>query len=325
MASKPNDPFLMPALIGGLVLLGATVFVLVSNLFSTIEKNSVTGDVENNALYTAQANANIAPLGSVVAVDKTVEPKARTGEEVYNSVCMSCHAAGTLGAPKIDDKSAWSARASNGLEGLLKNAINGIGAMPARGGDPTITDKELSDAILYMTDKAGLELADASGSADTGSETTEAASSTAASTADTAATTEPTAPEAPSAATAPEAPAAPETPAAPEKPAVTETAEAAPADAAPAAEVAAAAPSHAGINGEKIYKGLCFSCHDVGVAGAPKLGDVAAWTDRIAAGTESLYNNSINGKGAMPAKGGNPALSDDEIKAAVDYMVQQSQ
>lgn len=329
MASKPNDPFSMPALIGGLVLLGATVFVLVSNLFNTIEKNSVTGDVENNALYITQADANIEPIGNVVAVDKSIAPKARSGEELYNGVCISCHGAGVLGAPKFGDKAAWSPRAVNGLAGLLKSAINGKGNMPARGGDPSITDEELSSAILYMTDKAGLKLADASGdtepaAADTATSTdsSAAAESTtpAASEASTDATVESAAPAAPSAAMAPEAPAAPATPVAPEKPAKASVA----AEAAPAAATVASAPSHAGINGEKVYKGLCFSCHDVGVAGAPKLGDIAAWSDRIAAGTKSLYNNSLNGKGAMPAKGGNPALSDDEVKAAVDYMVNQS-
>jgi cytochrome c5 len=69
---------------------------------------------------------------------------------------------------------------------------------------------------------------------------------------------------------------------------------------------------------------LCFSCHDSGVAGAPKLGDKAAWAPRIATGNDAMYATSLNGKGAMPAKGGNPALSDAEVKAAVDFMVAQS-
>ena len=75
------------------------------------------------------------------------------------------------------------------------------------------------------------------------------------------------------------------------------------------------------VDGEKIYKGLCFSCHDVGVVGAPKLGDKVAWAVRIATGNDAMYNTALKGKGAMPAKGGNPALSDAEVKAAVDFMV----
>lgn len=77
------------------------------------------------------------------------------------------------------------------------------------------------------------------------------------------------------------------------------------------------------IDGEKVYKGLCMSCHDAGVAGSPKLGDKTAWEPRIATGMDALYESTIKGKGTMPAKGGNPALSDDEVKAAVDYMVAQ--
>jgi len=73
--------------------------------------------------------------------------------------------------------------------------------------------------------------------------------------------------------------------------------------------------------GEKTYKAACFVCHDAGVANAPKLGDKAAWTPRIALGIEALYTTSLKGKGAMPPKGGRADLSDDEVKASVDYMV----
>ncbi|MDQ5768883.1 c-type cytochrome [Thiothrix subterranea] len=94
---------------------------------------------------------------------------------------------------------------------------------------------------------------------------------------------------------------------------------------APKADAATDAPAAdaAKIDGEKVYKGLCMSCHDAGVAGSPKLGDKAAWEPRIATGMDALYESSLKGKGVMPAKGGNPALSDDEVKAAVDYMVAQ--
>jgi cytochrome c5 len=59
----------------------------------------------------------------------------------------------------------------------------------------------------------------------------------------------------------------------------------------------------------------------MGVANAPKLGDKTAWAPRIAAGMDSLYNNALKGKNAMPAKGGNAALNDDEVKAAVDFIL----
>jgi cytochrome c5 len=65
--------------------------------------------------------------------------------------------------------------------------------------------------------------------------------------------------------------------------------------------------------------------HGTGVAGAPKLGDKAAWAPRIKQGKVTLYNHALHGKGAMPPKGGNASLADDAVKAAVDYMVSASQ
>ena len=80
--------------------------------------------------------------------------------------------------------------------------------------------------------------------------------------------------------------------------------------------------------GEKIYNLTCKTCHGEGVAGAPKFGDKAAWADRIAQGMDTLEENAINGftgkTGTMPPKGGNAALSDDDVKAAVEYMVSNS-
>jgi cytochrome c5 len=89
-----------------------------------------------------------------------------------------------------------------------------------------------------------------------------------------------------------------------------------------AASTSAAAPSTADLaKGEKVYNATCQACHAAGVLGAPKFGDKALWAPRIAQGIDTLHNNAINGIRMMPPKGGNAALSDDEVKAAVDYMV----
>jgi len=78
-------------------------------------------------------------------------------------------------------------------------------------------------------------------------------------------------------------------------------------------------------DGETVYKTVCRVCHGTGVMGAPKYGDKAGWTDRISKGMATLEKNAIKGfkgkKGMMPAKGGRSSLSDDEVKAAVIYMV----
>jgi cytochrome c5 len=90
--------------------------------------------------------------------------------------------------------------------------------------------------------------------------------------------------------------------------------------AAPAGD-AAAVPA---ANGKSVYDASCQACHGAGVAGAPKLGDKAAWAPRIGTGLAALQASVLKGKNAMPPKGGNLSLSDADVKAAVDYMVSQA-
>lgn len=77
-------------------------------------------------------------------------------------------------------------------------------------------------------------------------------------------------------------------------------------------------------SGKAVYDATCAACHSTGAAGAPKLGDKAAWGPRIAAGAAAMNAAAIKGKGVMPAKGGNSSLSDADVTAAVEYMVAQS-
>ncbi|MEY4752672.1 MAG: hypothetical protein RJA44_347 [Pseudomonadota bacterium] len=73
--------------------------------------------------------------------------------------------------------------------------------------------------------------------------------------------------------------------------------------------------------GKAVYEATCAMCHAAGVANAPKFGDAAAWQPRIATGKDTLLASALKGKGAMPPKGGNAALGDADVKAAIDYMV----
>ena len=77
--------------------------------------------------------------------------------------------------------------------------------------------------------------------------------------------------------------------------------------------------------GKSAYNKTCALCHAAGVAGAPKPGDKADWGPRIAQGKDTLYKHALEGftgaKGMMPARGGNSKMADDDVKAAVDYMV----
>ncbi|MBE0489334.1 MAG: cytochrome c5 family protein [Halomonas sp.] len=197
------------------------------------------------------------------------------GGAIYNRVCMACHETGAAGAPIRGDADAWSARVDQGFATLLDHSINGIGAMPARGGNPNLSDAEMEAATAYLVEPV-MDVPELGGAEEA---TAEAA-------ADDAATDDEQ---------------------------VTEAAD----DAA-----AADAPSHAGIDGEAIYNQACMACHMTGAAGAPIKGDADAWGPRLEQGMATLYDHSINGFNAMPAKGGNMSLSDDDMKAAVDFMVE---
>jgi len=76
--------------------------------------------------------------------------------------------------------------------------------------------------------------------------------------------------------------------------------------------------------GKVVYEKSCAVCHGTGVAGAPKFGDKAAWKEHLAHGFEHMAETTIRGKGAMPPRGGNPKLSDAEIRAAVAYIMEKS-
>ncbi len=88
----------------------------------------------------------------------------------------------------------------------------------------------------------------------------------------------------------------------------------------PAAPPASAQTADAAGAGKAVYEKVCSVCHAAGVAGAPKFGDKAAWAPRLKAGKDALHASALKGKGAMPPTGGNPAISDAEVAAAVDYM-----
>ena len=99
-------------------------------------------------------------------------------------------------------------------------------------------------------------------------------------------------------------------------------------DAAPAVG-GAVAEAEAAHPGKQTYDSLCSSCHGTGLPNVPQLGNADHWTDRLAQGIDTVYGHAINGfTGSagmpMPARGGNPSLSDDEVKAAVDYIIENS-
>lgn len=102
------------------------------------------------------------------------------------------------------------------------------------------------------------------------------------------------------------------------------SAPAASSEAAPAATTAAAADTP-NPGGEKVFRSVCFMCHQTGAAGAPIAGNKDDWAPRVAQGKPTLYKHALEGftgnKGTMPPRGGNPSLKDNEVEAAVDFMV----
>lgn len=91
----------------------------------------------------------------VTAQDAGAQKVERSGKEVVESLCSTCHATGVRRAPRIGDKKAWSKLAARGLSGLSKSALNGIRDMPPHGGNPTLSDTEIERAITYMVNQSG--------------------------------------------------------------------------------------------------------------------------------------------------------------------------
>jgi cytochrome c5 len=87
--------------------------------------------------------------------DSTAPKQLMTGEQVYQSTCLACHGTGAAGAPKVGDNGAWAKRISEGFDTLVSHAINGIRAMPAKGGNPDLDDIEIARTVAYMANQAG--------------------------------------------------------------------------------------------------------------------------------------------------------------------------
>lgn len=97
----------------------------------------------------------IGVAAAFAAAAAQAQPAERTGKQVVDALCVSCHGSGAGGAPKIGDNKAWAGRAAKGLSGLTKTALAGIRQMPAHGGSMKLTDVEIERAITYMVNRSG--------------------------------------------------------------------------------------------------------------------------------------------------------------------------
>ena len=90
---------------------------------------------------------------NITVMAAAVDGQARDGKMIYEGVCQTCHASGLVGAPKLGDKGAWAARIGKGKDALYNSAINGLNAMPAKGG-ADISDEEVQNAVNYMVEQS---------------------------------------------------------------------------------------------------------------------------------------------------------------------------
>lgn len=133
------------------LLVSALTVTIVVYMASTIAHSS-------NPSVDESATARIAPVAKLeVAKAKSADAPERTGEQVYTAACVACHGSGAAGAPKTGDAAAWKPRLGLGVDGLLKSAIVGKGAMPPRGGSDA-SDTELARAIAHMANASGGKL-----------------------------------------------------------------------------------------------------------------------------------------------------------------------
>jgi len=234
----------------------------------------------------------IKPVGSIVIADVSVPRGNLTGEQVYGQVCKTCHDAGLAGAPKSGDKGQWTARIAEGEKTLVQHAVAGFqgkaGVMPPKGGNTDLTDDEVHRAVVYLANQVG------------------------------AGWKEP-APTAAAAAPAAKSPAA----AVPAAVASTSTASPPSAAAAPAATPsasAAAAPVVGKTDGKATYDKTCAVCHATGLAGAPTLGDKAAWEPRWAKGLPALLKSTVGGLNGMPAGGQCFACTQADFEALIRFL-----
>jgi cytochrome c5 len=266
------------------IALAFVVPVILIILLATYVVRSAPGGAAGSDAMSEKAIAErMRPVAFVAVADSGAAKSMQTGEAVYAAACSACHAAGIAGAPRTGDVAAWAPRFKQGFDLLVKHAVEGFKAMPAKGGNPNLDPIEVARAVVFMGNKSGGKFK------------------------------EPTAPIASASAAATAAPvAASPAPGVP-----------APSAAMPAATATAAkgAVATAKVDGAKVFTSGCNACHTAGVAGAPKLGDKAAWAPRIGQGIDALTAAVIKGKGAMPPRGAVANASDAELRGAVEYMV----
>jgi len=341
------------------VILAFVVPVIVIVLLAKFVTGSKTGGAGSDAMTPEAVSDRLRPVGMVALQQAGGARALQGGEAVYKAACAACHSAGAAGAPKTGDAGAWSARIKQGFDTLVKHAVEGFKAMPAKGGNPDLDPIEVARAVAFMGNQSGgkftepaapaaAQVAAAGAAGRSGEEIVkqvcggchESGKGGAPKIGDRAAWAKRVS-HGVNAVTDSAIHGHAGMPARGGMASLTDpemrsavlymfnagggAASPASAPAAAVATGASAAPAAATAaskpDGAKVYAAGCNACHAAGVAGAPKFGDKAAWAARAKLGVDALTAAVVKGKGAMPPKGGQMSASEAELRAAVEHML----
>lgn len=143
---------LAAAVIGFFLITVLGIALLVQ--FVTATKLTGAGTESQSAEAIGQRLQPVADVGFTLK-DANAPKVLQSGEAIYSSTCAACHGAGVAGAPKVGDNAAWTARLAQGYDTIMKHAIEGLRAMPAKGGNPDLDDLEVVRAVVFMANKSG--------------------------------------------------------------------------------------------------------------------------------------------------------------------------
>ena len=148
-----TSPVMMLVAVVGVFAVPVIAIVMIVQLVLAYQAGHV--DRNDPRMAAAAVQERIKPYGEIKAIDPNAPRVEKTGEAVYTESCVSCHGSGALGAPKFGDKGDWGKRNAQGFDSLVKNANNGIRAMPARGGNSELSDIEMSRAVAHLANSGG--------------------------------------------------------------------------------------------------------------------------------------------------------------------------
>jgi cytochrome c5 len=132
------------------------IVIIMLTQFVALDNKTSPG---STALSASAVAARIAPVASDAVFDASVVVAPKTGKQVFEAQCTTCHTAGLLGAPKFGDAAAWGPRVAKGFDALWQSALHGKGNMPAQGGGD-YSDYEVGRAVVYMANAGGGKLAE---------------------------------------------------------------------------------------------------------------------------------------------------------------------